>query len=170
MFDSHCHLQLSQFDEDREAVLLRMRAGGLGAVVIGTDLATSREAVALAERHDFLWAAVGLHPNDNPSEEFDTAAFAELAQRPRVVGIGECGLDYFHTAPTNDERQAQHTPFPTINTAAPPTTTQTSSAIPQPMRMPTPIPIPVLTPEFFSVMAYTPDDFEDMASIVRPHS
>ena len=94
-FDSHCHLQLADFDGDREAVLGRMKELGVGGVVVGVDLAESRKAVALVEQYDFLWAAVGVHPTDNPEEVFDEGAFAELARHPKVVGIGECGLDYF---------------------------------------------------------------------------
>jgi len=67
-------------------------------VIVGVDLGESRKAVALAEQYDFLWAAVGVHPTDNPEEVFDEGAFAELVQHPKVVGIGECGLDYFRGA------------------------------------------------------------------------
>jgi TatD DNase family protein len=110
-FDSHCHLQLSQFDADREATLARMQEQGVGGVVIGTDLATSRAAVELAEKYDFLRSAIGLHPNDNLEEKFDTAAFEELAKRPSVVGIGECGLDYFRSGGTPEEKAAQKERF-----------------------------------------------------------
>lgn len=95
-FDSHCHLQLSQFDADRDAVLERMQEKEMGAVIIGTDFKESREGVELAEQYDFLWASVGLHPTDNVEEEFDISAYEELAHDPKVVAIGECGLDYFH--------------------------------------------------------------------------
>jgi len=97
LFDSHCHLQLPQFDADRGEVLARMQAQGVGGVVIGTDLESSRAGLELARQHDFLWASVGLHPNDNIDESFDLAAYEELAKDPKVVAIGECGLDYFRT-------------------------------------------------------------------------
>jgi TatD DNase family protein len=106
-FDSHCHLQFPQYEADLDAVLLRMRETDMGAVVVGTDLAISKAAVALAEQHNFLWASVGLHPNDNAQEVFDEAAFRELAAHPKVVAIGECGLDYFRTGKTAQERHAQ---------------------------------------------------------------
>jgi TatD DNase family protein len=106
LFDSHCHLQLSQYDADRTQVIARMQEKGVGAVVIGTDLATSRAGLELAKQYDFLWAAVGLHPNDNLEEEFDTEAFEALAQDPNVVGIGECGLDYFKSGGTPEEKAA----------------------------------------------------------------
>ena len=110
-FDSHCHIQLSQFDADREDVLARMQEKELGAIVIGTDLPESRDAVDLVQKHDFLWAAVGLHPNDNVKEEFDEAAYLELAQNPKVVAIGECGLDYFRSGGTPEEKSAQKERF-----------------------------------------------------------
>ncbi len=97
LFDCHCHPQLQQFDGDREAVLQRMASKEVGGIVVGTDLETSKAAISLSETHGFLWSAVGLHPNDNPEETFDKGAYLELAQHPRVVAIGECGLDFFRT-------------------------------------------------------------------------
>ncbi len=110
-FDAHAHLQLSHFDNDRDAVIVRMRETETGAIMVGVDLATSKAAVALAEQYDFLWAAVGLHPNDSPEEKFDTIAFEGLARHPRVVAIGECGLDYFRSGGTNEEKAAQKERF-----------------------------------------------------------
>jgi len=110
-FDSHCHPQLAAFEADREDVLARMREAGVGGVAVGVDLTTSREAVELARTHDFLWAAVGLHPNDLPAggsaKIFDAAAFKELTKNERVVAIGECGLDYFRNPDAEKGRQAQ---------------------------------------------------------------
>lgn len=110
-FDAHAHLQLPEFDADRSDVLSRMRESGTGAIMVGVDLETSKQAVKFAESQDFLWAAVGLHPNDNPSERFDHDAFAELAAHPRVVAIGECGLDYYRSGDTDAERAAQKARF-----------------------------------------------------------
>ncbi len=110
-FDSHCHLQLSQFDADRSDVLERMREKGAAGIVIGTDLESSKAAVEFAKQPDFLWAAVGLHPNDNLAEEFNAAAFEDLARDPKVVGIGECGLDYFRSGGTPEEKSAQKERF-----------------------------------------------------------
>lgn len=111
LFDSHCHIQLSQFDEDRESVLTRMQEKSVAGIVIGTDLPESKDAVVLAAQHTFLWAAVGLHPNDNLTEKFDEAAYTELAQSPKVIGIGECGLDYFRSGGTPEEKTAQKERF-----------------------------------------------------------
>jgi TatD DNase family protein len=92
--DSHCHLTMS----NAEANLVAARAAGVrGFVVPGTKLEDAPLAVAFAEQHDDVWAAVGFHPHD--AKDCDDAAFAEierLAREPRVVAIGECGLDYHY--------------------------------------------------------------------------
>ena len=103
LFDSHCHLQMPQFDADRDVVLLRMREKNIGAVVIGTDFETSKAAVELARQHDFLWASIGLHPNDEGV--FDTGAYEELARNQKVVAIGECGLDYFRSEKSEGQKE-----------------------------------------------------------------
>jgi len=110
LFDSHCHLQFPQFGDDLTAVLERMKSIHAAALVVGTGKEMSDAAVLLARRHDFLWAATGLHPNDVVSESFDEDYFATLVRDPKVVAIGECGLDYFRTADTN-AREAQKTLF-----------------------------------------------------------
>ncbi len=97
LVDSHAHLDFPQFDADREAVIERAREAGLVAILnVGTDLASSRAAVALADRYDFIYAAVGVHPHDaktvTPAVLED---LRELARHPKVVAIGEIGLDYY---------------------------------------------------------------------------
>jgi TatD DNase family protein len=111
LFDAHSHLQSRQFDADRAEVLHHMKEQGVGSVVIGTDLEMSKSALALAAGHDFLWAAVGLHPNDNKDEHFDISKYEELAQDPKVVAIGECGLDYFRSGNTPEEKLEQKARF-----------------------------------------------------------
>lgn len=111
MFDSHCHLYMPQFDADRAEVLARMQAAEMGAVVIGVDYESSQKALELAQQHDFLWSSVGLHPNDNPTEVFDISNMEALARDPKVVAIGECGLDYFRQNPTAEEKQRQRERF-----------------------------------------------------------
>jgi TatD DNase family protein len=95
--DSHCHLDVSQFDADRPAVLEQARAAGVKAIVIpGIDLQHCRQAVALANAHDDIYAAVGIHPND--SGDYGDASEADLrslADHPKVVAYGEIGLDYY---------------------------------------------------------------------------
>ncbi len=99
LFDTHAHLHVPEFADDLAAVLERAHAAGVTRVVtIGTDVATTEAAIALAERHDRTWATAGIHPHD--AAEADEAAFAaieQLARHPRVVAIGEIGLDYFRT-------------------------------------------------------------------------
>jgi TatD DNase family protein len=95
--DTHCHLDFPEFDADRDAVIERAQAAGVGRIVLpGTDLDTSRRAVALAERHPGLYAAVGVHPNQSAGltpETYDQ--LHTLANSPKVVGIGEIGIDLY---------------------------------------------------------------------------
>ena len=97
LFDTHAHYDDPQFDPDREALLAALPENGVGLVVNpGCDLATSRQAIALAERFPHVYAAVGYHPeNCGPyvPEELDT--LQELARHPKAVAIGEIGLDYY---------------------------------------------------------------------------
>lgn len=97
LVDSHCHLDVEQFDTDRAAVVARARAAGLRIIVNpGIDLHHCRQAIALAEQYPEVYAAVGIHPNS--SADFSAETLAEvrrLAQHPKVVAIGEIGLDYY---------------------------------------------------------------------------
>lgn len=93
--DAHCHLQFDQYAQDREDIIAKMREEGIEAIVVGTDAETSREAVALAEKYEHLFASVGLHPSHAEQEDFNIGKYRELAEHPKVVAIGECGLDYF---------------------------------------------------------------------------
>lgn len=102
MIDTHAHLDFDQFDADREAVIARAREAGLVAIVnAGTSLAASRAAVALAEKHDLIYATVGVHPNNAGSQKTPMVTrevvdeLRELASHPKVVAIGEIGLDYY---------------------------------------------------------------------------
>ncbi|MFN8469089.1 MAG: TatD family hydrolase [Caldilineaceae bacterium] len=97
MIDSHCHIDLEQFDADRADVLQRARAAGVGAIVIpGIDLAQNRGALVLAEGDAGLFVAVGVHPNSADSFGDDTiAVLRDLAAGRKVVAIGEIGLDYY---------------------------------------------------------------------------
>ena len=104
MIDSHAHLDFPQFDADREQVIARARAAGVQAMVnVGADLASSRRSIDLAERYPFIYAAVGVHPHD--ATTLDDAALAQLrdmARHPRVVAIGEIGLDYYRDLSPRD--------------------------------------------------------------------
>lgn len=92
--DTHCHIHGKEFDQDRDEVVARMKAADLEAVTIGTSHEESSRAVAMARQYDGVYASVGQHPTDT-SETFDIGFYRALAHDPKVVGIGECGLDYF---------------------------------------------------------------------------
>ncbi len=110
MIDSHCHLTASAFDPDRDAMIARARAAGLRTFITigaGEGLEGNARAVALAAQHDDIFATVGLHTHD--ANQFDTTAIAQLemlAQQPKVVGIGEIGLDYHYHHATKEHQHA----------------------------------------------------------------
>src|SRR5437588_11644700 len=107
LVDSHCHLHDAAFAADREDVLERARAAGVARIItIGTSIAESRAALALAAAHPEVWASAGVAPHDDQPFSAETlAALRELAQQPRVVAIGECGLDYhYDTLPRAAQR------------------------------------------------------------------
>ncbi len=93
--DSHCHLDFPGLREREEEVLAAMAANNVGqALCIGVRLEDFPGVLALAERHASLWASVGVHPDNIDCEEPDEARLVALAAHPRVVAIGETGLDY----------------------------------------------------------------------------
>jgi TatD DNase family protein len=124
--DIHTHVNLSAFRDDFDAVIRRAHAEGVWMVNVGTQIDTSRRAVELLDLYpEGVYAAVGLHPiHTSPSfhdedevgkdgkaftsrgEVFDHDAYKRLALHPKVVAIGECGLDYYRD-PTDDERRKQ---------------------------------------------------------------
>ena len=110
-FDAHCHIQFPMFDADREELARRMEEESFGGIVVGVDYDSSVQAVALAETHPHLWAAVGLHPNYTQEQDFDIEAFTELAKHPKVVAIGECGLDNYRPEHPEDTKERQREVF-----------------------------------------------------------
>ena len=104
LIDTHAHLDFRQFDDDRNAVLDRAWQAGVAAIItIGIDLKTSRAAVALAEAHEGVFATVGFHPHDAKSADaVALAELQELGQHPRVVAIGEMGLDFYRDRSPRD--------------------------------------------------------------------
>ena len=97
LFDTHAHYDSRKFDADRDAVLSGLPDRGVGLVVNpGCDLPSSRKAVELAQRYPFVYAAVGVHPEDCAGwEDAQLAQLRALAAQPKVVAIGEIGLDYY---------------------------------------------------------------------------
>jgi TatD DNase family protein len=110
MIDSHCHLDPQYFEADRSEVLARARAAGVEAFVcvgVGRGLGAPRDAVALAQAEPDVFATVGVHPHDVAAmTEADWTALEELARAPRVVGIGETGLDYYYDHSPRERQQA----------------------------------------------------------------
>ena len=96
--DSHAHIDDERFDADREEVVARALAAGVSLIVnIGADMASSARSVALAEKYPGIYAAVGMHPHD--SQDMQEADYRQLEQwttHPKVVAIGEIGLDYHY--------------------------------------------------------------------------
>lgn len=97
LIDTHAHLDFHQFDDDRDAVLARAWQAGVAAIItIGIDLKTSQAAVALAEAYERVFATVGIHPHNAQAADANVlAALRDLAQHPKVVAIGEIGLDFY---------------------------------------------------------------------------
>ncbi|MGE3279215.1 MAG: TatD family hydrolase [Candidatus Altimarinota bacterium] len=102
MIDTHCHLWFDHFDKDRDAVIQRAHDAGVHTMIqVGCDEASSRKALQLAERHEGMYATVGLHPNDfgHWNEGKAVGWMRELLRSSKkVVGIGETGLDYYRSA------------------------------------------------------------------------
>lgn len=93
-FDIHSHLNFKQYDADRDVLIAKMKEEGVLTNTVGVNLETSKEAVELAQMHENLFATIGFHPDDDKAGSFDEAEFAKLVTHPKVVAIGECGLDY----------------------------------------------------------------------------
>jgi len=98
LVDSHCHLDFPEFAPELDAVVARAKAAGIGVcVTIGTTLAKFPGVRAVAERFDDVWCSVGVHPHEAKDELLDDpAVLIDAARHPKVVGIGETGLDYFY--------------------------------------------------------------------------
>lgn len=113
-FDAHTHVNFVAYKDDTEETIKRAADAGVGMNTVGTQFDTSRAAVELAQKYDNVWATIGLHPihtsksyHDEKElgaggkeftsrgERFDMSAYEELGKDPKVIAIGECGLDYF---------------------------------------------------------------------------
>jgi TatD DNase family protein len=122
MIDSHCHLDGEGFAADLPQVLERARAAGVTAMICigsGSDVGAARSSVALAGREGDVYATVGVHPHDVARmTEPDWTALSGLASGPRVVGIGETGLDYHYDYSPRDAQQAAFRRFVALARAA----------------------------------------------------
>jgi TatD DNase family protein len=104
LIDSHCHLDHADFDGEVEAVVERaLNAGVVAMLSISTTLAGFPRLLEIAERHPSVFCTVGVHPHDAAAEAAVTAAdLIGLAAHPKVVGIGECGLDFYYNNSPQD--------------------------------------------------------------------
>lgn len=105
--DIHCHLDFPDYGNEIREVLNRMKEKEVGAITIGCDLESSKRAVKIADENDKIWACIGVHPADNHLEIWNEKEFESLVQNPKVVAIGECGLDFFRTKPEELEAEKE---------------------------------------------------------------
>jgi TatD DNase family protein len=110
LIDSHCHLNYEGLVERQDEVLENARARGVqGFLNISTRQQEWGDIIAVAERHDDVWASVGVHPHEADAHpDLGAAALVEGSNHPRVIAIGECGLDYYYD---KSDRQAQRERF-----------------------------------------------------------
>lgn len=114
LIDTHCHVQFKAYEQDREIVIQKCKEKEMILNVVGTQQTTSQLAVTLAEQHDHIYATIGLHPIQehvvkveeesteftSRGETFDIEYYEKLAQHPKVIAIGETGLDAYHIPST----------------------------------------------------------------------
>jgi TatD DNase family protein len=109
LVDSHCHLDYKPLADDLDVMLSRAREAGVGAVLtIGTSISGSTALPALVERHGNIWCTAGIHPHEAAKDADGVSALTRLARHPKVVGLGETGLDYYYD---NSPRAAQMAAF-----------------------------------------------------------
>ncbi len=101
LFDTHAHLNLSAFDDDWKETAKRALDAGIWIINVGDNLETSKRAVAMAEEFsEGVYAAVGLHPSEVSEEQFDIEEYKKLSAHPKVVALGEVGMDYYRLPET----------------------------------------------------------------------
>lgn len=107
LVDSHCHLDFPDFTDDLDGVVTRAKDAGIGwMLTIGTHITKFDQVRAVAERFDNIWCTVGIHPHEAAREpETDAVQLQTLAEHPKVIGLGETGLDYFYEKSPREEQQ-----------------------------------------------------------------
>ncbi len=126
LIDTHCHVHFEAYKNDMDEVIKRATNQDIAMITVGTQSDTSKKAIEVAEKYDGVWASVGLHPNHIHKQEFfddselsadevskirtraevfDLDFYRELASHPKVVAIGEFGLDYYHLPPEVKKEQ-----------------------------------------------------------------
>jgi len=93
--DIHSHLCLSDYPVDQKVVIENMQKNSVGTIIVGSSLEDSIEVVKLAEQNENIWACIGVHPHEGKEPVFLEKEFEKIVISPKVVAIGECGLDYF---------------------------------------------------------------------------
>lgn len=108
LVDTHSHIHFDEFAEDADAVVARSVEAGVEKILcVGTTAEDSAKAAAFVQKHPKCWATVGLHPHDASAGQAALDKLAELINQPKVVGVGECGLDYYRDlSPRADQEQA----------------------------------------------------------------
>lgn len=107
LFDTHAHLNDKSFDKDRDALIEEIRGSGVTNIMdIGADIESSKKALSIAEKYDFIYAAVGVHPSDvSGMTDADLDIIRELAKDEKVKAIGEIGLDYHYDDADREEQK-----------------------------------------------------------------
>jgi TatD DNase family protein len=110
IIDSHAHLEFAQFDEDRATMLDRAREAGVGTILaIGSGTSPEERldaAIPFAEQHDWIYATIGIHPHDaKAATDEHFAQLEKLTEHPRVIAMGEMGLDYYYDHSPRDVQQ-----------------------------------------------------------------
>lgn len=107
LVDSHCHLDFPDFADDLDGVVARAGDAGIGwMLTIGTHISKFDQVRAVAERFNNIWCSVGIHPHEAAREpETDVAQLQSLSDDPKVIGLGETGLDYYYEKSPREEQQ-----------------------------------------------------------------
>lgn len=107
LFDSHAHYDDRRYDDDRELVIKKIKDNAVGGVTnVGSDMKSSQRSIRLAEKYDFIYASVGVHPHEVKSmTDSDLALLGKWASHPKVVAIGEIGLDYYYDNSPRDTQK-----------------------------------------------------------------
>jgi len=108
LVDSHCHLDFEALAGDRAGVLARARSAGVGAMLtIGTHRANHQTVKDIADSQDNIWCSVGIHPHEADTDSLRADEIVALARHPKVVGIGETGLDFYYDKSPRDVQESQ---------------------------------------------------------------
>ncbi len=108
--DIHCHINFPDYDSDLDQVIDRAKKDEIGIIIVGTDIESSKKAVEIAIKYENIysdiWATVAIHP-DHAKDGFDFSIIEDLAKNKKVIGIGECGLDYLHSKEEEIDKQKE---------------------------------------------------------------